>query len=277
MAVPGSALLSAGLAGLVAIGATVAIERLGGRRGGLLSTLPTTIVPAAVGFSAELDVPAFQAAMFVTPAGMLVNAAFLWSWRALPPLLPTTSLRGRLALMVTLSLAIWGATASLSYGVLTALPSEWLGVQAVLLSAVLFGVGVLANRRAPPAPRGTNRVPLPVLLARGGLAALAIGVAVGLAQVGSPFLAGLAAVFPAIFLTTMVSLWMSQGEAVQIGAVGPMMLGSGSVSFYAVFAAWALPSLGTVVGAGVAWLAAVGLVTAPAWWWLHRTRPARRP
>ena len=95
----------------------------------------------------------------------------------------------------------------------------------------------------------------------------------GLAQVGGPFLAGLAAVFPAIFLTTMVSLWMSQGEAVQIGAVGPMMLGSGSVSFYAVFAAWALPALGALPGAAAAWLAAVCLVTAPAWWWLHRARP----
>jgi hypothetical protein len=270
MSATGNVLLSAGLAGLVAIGATVAIERLGGRRGGLLSTLPTTIVPAALGLAAELDDPAFRAAMYTTPAGMLVNAAFLWSWRALPPRLRTASLRLRLGLMVTVSLGIWATAASLSFVVLTRVPEVLLAAQACVLSAALFGVGVLANRRAPPAPKGDNRVAPVVLLARGLLAALAIGLSVGLASVGGPFLAGLAAVFPAIFLTTMVSLWMSQGEAVQVGAVGPMMLGSGSVSFYAVFAAWALPTLGSVPGAAVAWLAAVVLVTMPAWWWLQR-------
>ena len=41
----------------------------------------------------------------------------------------------------------------------------------------------------------------------------------------------MASVFPAIFLTTMVSIWLSQGEAVQSGA-NLMMLGSSSVALY---------------------------------------------
>jgi hypothetical protein len=107
------------------------------------------------------------------------------------------------------------------------------------------------------------------------LAAAAIGAAVALASVGGPLAAGMAAVFPAIFLTTMVSLWLSQGEAVQVGAVGPMMLGSGSVSAFAVVAAWAVPVWGIGLGAAAAWAAAVGLVTVPAWWWLGRGREQR--
>ena len=43
-------LLSGIFAALVAIGATVAIERLGGRLGGVLGSIPTTIVPASLGF-----------------------------------------------------------------------------------------------------------------------------------------------------------------------------------------------------------------------------------
>ena len=39
----------------------------------------------------------------------------------------------------------------------------------------------------------------------------------------------------------MVSVWLSQGEAVQIGAVGPMMLGSGSVAVYAIGAMYMFP------------------------------------
>ena len=43
-------ILSGIFAALVAIGATVAIERLGGRLGGILGSIPTTIVPASLGF-----------------------------------------------------------------------------------------------------------------------------------------------------------------------------------------------------------------------------------
>ena len=46
-----------------------------------------------------------------------------------------------------------------------------------------------------------------------------------IARLGGSIAAGVTAVFPAIFMTTMISLWLSQGEAVQVGAVGPMMLG----------------------------------------------------
>jgi hypothetical protein len=45
---------------------------------------------------------------------------------------------------------------------------------------------------------------------------------------------GIISTFPSIFLTTMFTLWLSQGNAVPCGAVGPMMLGSSSVSFYAM-------------------------------------------
>jgi hypothetical protein len=78
------------------------------------------------------------------------------------------------------------------------------------------------------------------------------------------------AVFPAIFMTTMISLWISQGQAVQAGAVGPMMLGGTSVSVFALLAAWSVPALGITVGILVSWFGAVIGVTVPAWAWLKR-------
>ncbi len=275
---PTGVLLSATFAGVVAIGATVAVERWGGRAGGLLGTLPTTIVPAAIGIAAgSPDPSAFQDAMFATPAGMLVNALFLWTWRVLPPRLHGEGVAGRLGLMVAASLSVWGVAAALSVAALTAVARAPLprGALAVTLTVALVAVGALACRRAPPSPKGGRAVRLPALLSRGVLAAAAIGAAVALASVGGPLAAGMAAVFPAIFLTTMVSLWLSQGEAVQVGAVGPMMLGSGSVSAFAVVAAWAVPVWGIGLGAAAAWAAAVGLVTVPAWWWLGRGREQR--
>jgi hypothetical protein len=108
------------------------------------------------------------------------------------------------------------------------------------------------------------------------MAALAIAVSVVVARTGGGVAAGVAAVFPAIFFTAMASLWLAQGEAVPGGAVGPMMLGAGSVALYALIAARALPAAGPVGGTAVAWLGAVAGVTLPAWLWMQRRAPEHR-
>ena len=263
-------------AGVVAIGATVAVERLGGRLGGLLGTLPTTIVPAAAGiWAATGDPEAFTASMGAVPVGMWINVVFLQVWRAGPRHLPQGSLAARLGMMVVLSLVAWSTVATAAvfvmrqftgWGLGGAASAYALGVAATVGSA---GLGLWATWHPAAAPKGRRPVGPGTLLARGALAALAIGVAVGLASVAGPLVSGVASVFPAIFLTSMVSLWWSQGEGVQGGAVGPMMLGASSVSAYALFAARTVPALGVALGSGVAWGLAVGLVTVPAFLWLQ--------
>jgi len=266
-------LLPALLAGLVATAATVAVERWGGRIGGLLSTLPTTIVPAAVGISAQsVSVEAFQAAMAACSAGMLVDVLFLYFWRIVPPRLPTIGLWGRLALMLVVSLSVWlvtaaGITLFLQHLGERGAPLLLIGAGLVVLTA---GLGIVACLRNPPSPAGHRKVGLATLLARGVLAGAAIAGAVWLASVGGAVAAGIASVFPAIFLTTMVSLWISQGESVQAGAVGPMMLGASSVSTFALIAALTIPELGAALGSLTAWGLSVCLVTVPAWRWLER-------
>ena len=258
-------------AGSVAIGCTVAIERLGGRAGGLIGTLPTTIVPASIGLYGGTDLSGFRDAMAAVPVGMLINAIFLWSWRALPPRLPSWSLRRRLATMVLLSLGLWLSVAVAAVWLMRRWSelALWIGVGATATS-LLFGAW--ACRAQVPAPRGRNSVSIGQLLSRGLLAAIAIAGAVAVGESGAELAAGVASVFPAIFLTTMVSLWFAQGEAVPSGAVGPMMLGSTSVSGYALLAAYLIPSLGLTAGAISSWLLSALTLTVPAWLWLHGRR-----
>jgi hypothetical protein len=266
-------LAAAAFAGLVAIGATVAIERFGGVIGGILATLPTTIVPAAWGmYVASPDVDSFRAGMWEVPAGMLVNGVFLWSWRAVPGRLPRLSLAGRLALMTVLSLLVWAAAAAALVLALGAVRAHGGPLRALGLGAelALVGLGVAATWRPRPASRGRRRVSPVVLLARGLLAAVAVAAAVAIAGVGGALIAGMVSVFPAIFLTTMVSLWLAQGEAVPAGAVGPMMVGSSAVGAFALIAAELHPLLGPGVGTLAAWPVAVLLATVPAWAWLSR-------
>ncbi|MEM6925938.1 MAG: hypothetical protein AAF602_03330 [Myxococcota bacterium] len=267
----GSALLS----GFVAVLVTLAIERFGGVVGGVLGTLPTTIVPASlgIGWSDDGAGPVFAAAMATVPVGMLINAGFLWLWRVLPARLPRTDLRTRLTLMVVLSVAGWALLAVPTMTLLHAIaaPGVAFALGAVTLAANALA-GALASRRKRPAPKGRRPVGPGMLLARGGLAAVAVGLATAVAQTGDGVLAGVLSVFPAIFLTTMVGLWLAQDAAVPAGAIGPMMLGSTAVGGYALAVTLVAPWLGIVGGALVAWVLAVALCTLPAFAWLRKTQ-----
>ena len=265
-------LISAAFGALVAIGATVAIERFGGRAGGLIGSMPSTIIPASIGFFLSTDdAITYQDALHAVPAGMMVNACFLYAWRVLPRWIRTERLTVQLTLVSFCSLVIWGLLAA-GFVLLmreTSLPSVYLGGGFFVLQ---LGFGIWACRENPPAPKGAQRVRPVVLASRGLLAGTAIGAAVWISSLGIPFLAGMASIFPAIFLTTMVSVWLAQGRAVQAGAVGPMMLGSAAVSGYALAASALFPSLGPGWGAVAAWFIAVGVVSWPVWLWLQRNK-----
>ena len=273
-------LLSASFAAVVAVLVTLAIERLGGHRGGLLGTLPSTIVPAAIGlYAASPTLEAFEASLLMTPMGMFFNAVFLLCWRVLPHRLPPLPMQARLLLCCLISLVCWATLAS---GGIWLMPRvDALGLDRWSAGIVIFGfglgVGILACIKNPPGPSASTPVGPVTLIARGLLAGLAIGSAIWLAEHAGPHIAGLAAVFPAIFLTTMVSLWWTHGEAVGAGAVGPMMLGGTSVSGFALCAAALIPALGPMLGSIAAWVIAVAGVTVPSWWWMSRQRARSLP
>jgi hypothetical protein len=261
-----SILLSAFFAGLVAILVTVAIERWGGLVGGVLGTIPTTIVPAVIGMSIEgVDT---EQALAVIPWGMLLNGIFLLSWVILPQKFSTS-----LTTTTFVSLTIWfilGLSMVYVTGILlgTFTPFQ-IGISGLV---VLLVLGVWFTWRPDETPKGTESVSLFVLFLRGLAAAFSIGIGVWFAGLGLPILAGLASVFPAIFLTSMVALWLAQGSEVPIGAAGPMMLGGASVSIYAIIAMWSLNAYGLVIGSIISWLIAVVCWSLPAYQWLKWRR-----
>lgn len=253
--------------GVVAVLVTRAIERFGGRLGGLLGTIPTTIVPASMGFYVGApDVDSFRASLLMVPSGMLLSAVFLWIWRVVPPRRPAMSLATYLALTTALSLGVWLALGVAVVAGTAAYRASGgsMDVHGLVVFVLAWVVGLAACWAERPSPAGARPVSWSTLIARSGMAAVAIGLAVGMQAFAGALVAGVFSVFPAIFLTTMLSLSWSQGDAVRVGAVGPMMLGSTSVSAYALIASWTMPAVGPWSGAIVAWIAAVGLVTTPA-------------
>jgi hypothetical protein len=274
--------LPALLAGVAAIAITLAIEKWGGRVGGLLGTVPSTIVPAAIGiWNQSENVEAFKNAMDGVPPGMFLSAGFLWIWKIVPPRLGWANNHARLLVTASFSLLAWGFGAlvlvrSVSFFGGTRELNEGVGR---LGFVALVALGLLGSRRRPGAPRGAHRASILMLMLRGAAAAAAIAVAVIISARGGDVAAGVAAVFPAIFLTTMVSLWLAQGEAVPVGAVGPMMLGSSSVAAFALIAGFTFPAWGELWGALFAWIFSVSAITLPAHLWLARRteKPDPRP
>lgn len=252
-----SVILSALTAGIIAIFVTLAIERWGGLTGGLLGTMPSTIVPAAAGIYLAGDQVLLNQSLSIIPLGMLINGIFLAVWIYLPPKLEGK--KAPLLLTTCAALLVWflfgiamlqGVDFAIHYG-MTTWQIGFLGL------ALLIVLAIVMNWKVQPTPKGKQPVAGTVLFLRGSAAACAIGVAVWLSAQGQPFVAGLAAVFPAIFLTSMVALWLAQGPTVPQGAAGPMAMGGASVAIYALVAMYSLPAWGVVLGSLTAWLIAV--------------------
>ena len=95
------------------------------------------------------------------------------------------------------------------------------------------GIAIHLCLSNPEAPKGKKYVSWSMLTLRGIFAAATIGATIGISST-SALAAAILSTFPVIFTTTMVALYFSQGAAVQLGCIGPLMLGSVSVGFYAV-------------------------------------------
>ena len=257
----------------VAILATLAVERLGGRTGGILSSIPTTIVPAAIGlWDGGADPERFRRSMAFVPVGIVLNAGYLLLWRVVPARVGMLTHRHLLAWTVLISLGAWFAAAFLvsvahEWFAPTVDTALWIGGAA---AAAGLSLAIAANRVPHPAPAGRRHVGPLVLAARGVAAGIAIGAAVALARSGLPIASSMAAVFPAIFTTIMVATWISQGAQVPTGAVGPMMLGTLSVSAYALLASWAFPAMHVAAAAALCWIVATVAVSVPGFLWLRR-------
>ena len=262
-------------AAAIAVLATFAVERLGGVLGGIAASVPTTIVPAAIGMHASApDHGHFVQAMAFVPVGILMNAGYLLLWRVVPAKLGMRSHRYLLATTAAITLGAWLAVATAIVWLhRAAAPSAGLSLAigcTAFACAVLLGVA--ANRVPHPAPAGTRRVGPIVLAMRGVAAGAAIGLSVLLARSGLPVAGGIGSVFPAIFTTILVATWLAQGAQVPTGAVGPMMLGTTSVSAYALLATVLFPRMPVPAAAAACWAIAAGGVSVPAFLWIRRVR-----
>ena len=273
--VPNDAIISGMTAAVIAITVTVLVERLGGKTGGVIGTVPSTMVPAAIGlWAVTSETGDYARTMSPVPFGILINAVFLLVWRVVPRRLAMVPSRWLAPLTTAISLSVWVVGALLVVQLF-----EWVdGVGASPLAVGWFGFLILVTFSllitvgGVPEVSATAYPSILVLLCRGVLAGMAIGIAVLLGHSGYPLVAGIAAVFPAIFLTTMLALWWSHGYDLPASATGPMALGASSVACFSLLTASLYWRLDVVMGTAASWLLAVVICTGGSSYWLS-TRP----
>ena len=221
---------------------TVVTERLGTKVGAVVTTLPSTFVVAMFFIALEEGGDVVAKAALVVPAEMGINVVFLAVFVALSHRGLPTALAG--------SLGIWSI---LSAGLF------FLSPDSLVLSLVIFLAGVAAttawlharHRFDQQAGQHISYTPGEIAF-RGLFAGLMIALSVVAASLSGPALGGILSVFPAIFTSTMVILYLRQGREFA-GATGTVMIvGSANVVVYSIIAVLAFPSLGAWWGTAVA-------------------------
>ena len=232
-------IVTAILAGFSAVFSTSCIEKYGGALGGVAAGMPTTIVPASVGF-ALIAASSTQLIniVYTVAIGVFLNALFLLLWRELPQSRPFVNISRSgmklLALTIT-TVLFWIFSAVIVLILLFLLVLAGASMRAIGLTCtgLIVLVSLIASAKQQPAPASFRTVSWRSYLARGLLAGGAIAVAVAVSIV-SDLTAGMIAAFPAVLLVMMISLFWTHGEELPTGAVSSMMLGSLSTVAYAI-------------------------------------------
>ncbi len=231
-------LLSFIVGGLWTIIATVLADKFGTKIGGFIAGLPSTIVFGLffIAWTQTLDV-AVQSTTVVPAVGainylfLVIYAYFIVNglWKALFIASFTWSMLTLLVIKMQpdnypLLLILYTATLLLSY---------W------LLESV-FKVKSLAGKKI--------KYTKTMILWRGLLSGSIISLAVLMAKIGGPIFGGVFSTFPALFLSTLLITYFTQGPAFSQAITKSLMLSSITVVIYSIIVRYTYLPLGILLG-----------------------------
>lgn len=225
------------LSALVVILVTIIAERYGTKTGGIIGTLPTTIVIAFLFIALDKGVLFASESVAIVPAEMGINLIFL----AVFALLASRTL----LVALTASLSVWTAFTLLLFFSNNTNIFVSLTLFAVFFISTFF---TLDKIKKIPSHRSIEVHYTPLkLFSRSIIAGTVIALAVTISNVGVT-LSGIFSVFPAIFLSTMLIAQREHGPEFTGAMAKGMIYGSPSVVSYAVSISFLYPLNGIVIG-----------------------------
>jgi len=225
------------LSALIVILVTIIAEKYGTKTGGVIGTIPSTIIIAFLFIAVDKGVLFTSDSVAVVPAEMGINLIFLLIFALLSQRKIPIALAG--------SLLGWTVLTSLIY---------YSNVTSIVVSLVVFLFCFLftffiLDKKKKITSQDTIKVhytPLK-LLGRSLVAGIVIAIAVTFSNVGT-ILSGIFSVFPAIFLSTMLISLKEHGPQFTGAMAKGMIYGSPSVVSYAVGIHFFYPLVGILIG-----------------------------
>jgi len=225
------------LSAVVVIIITMIAEYYGTKTGGIIGTLPHTIIIAFFFIALDKGVAFAANSVVVVPAEMGINLLFLLLFALLAQ-------RG-LFLSLVVSLGTWGVLTLLLYysHLLMIAVSIALFIVCYLVSFLLLDRWKKISSHESILVQYT---PLKIVM-RGLIAGTVIALAVSLSNIDE-LMSGIFSVFPAIFLSTMLISMREHGPQFTSAMAKGMIYGSPSVVCYAISIYFLYPSIGIING-----------------------------
>jgi len=214
-------------------------SRFGSRIGGFIGGLPSTALLSFffIGYTQSPELAARATTVFPLAIGASGMFLVVYAWLSQRGFLPALSLG--LAAWIALSLLIARlhpedfATNLLVYALVMLL--------ALLVLERALSVRSITTAQASPAPAH--------MAVRSAFGGLTIMLTVLIAKVGGPFLGGLAAAFPAMFIATLTIAYRTQGIEFSRALTKPLLAtGMITVAVYAVGIRYLYPATGLYLG-----------------------------
>jgi len=240
------AIIPFALSALVVILVTIIAEKYGTRTGGVIGTLPSTIIIAFLFIALDKGVLFAAESVVVVPAEMGMNVVFLLLFALLSRRKILVALIGSLLGWTILTIMVY-------YSNLTSIV-----VSLIIFLVCFFSCFLILDKKKKITSQDTIKVhytPLK-LLSRSLIAGIVIAIAVSFSNVGT-MLSGIFSVFPAIFLSTMVISLREHGPQFNGALAKGMIYGSPSVVSYAVGLHYLYPLAGIFAGTIGAFLIAL--------------------
>ena len=220
---------------------TVLAERYGTKVGGIAGTLPSTIVIAFLFIALDDGVSYATHSVSIAIAIMGLNLLFLAAFA-------TLCTRSLLIALVG-AFTVWTLGTIIIY--VTDVATMTIPLLAFILCFIIALMYLERYRRVASQPNITMRYTAKKLLLRGLLAGIVIASAVSLSNINVA-LSGILAMFPAIFLSTMLIAYLEHGPTFTRGLAKGMIYGSPSVAAYGAAIYFLYPTLGILVGTIIA-------------------------
>ncbi len=238
------------LSAVIVVGISIIAEKFGTKLGGIIGTLPSTIVIAFIFISLNKGTSFASDSAAVVPAEMGINIIFLFMFAVMA--------NRRLPTILISTLGVWSVLSVLLY--IFDFNNIYISIIIYLAMMILALIILEKVIKVKSVEKKEVEYTKRKILFRGVLAGIVIAVAVTLSNIGS-VLSGIFSVFPAIFLSTMLIFTKEHGPKFVGGIAKSMIFGTPTVVSYAIALHFLYPEFGMVIGTVLSYIISLGVVT----------------